>query len=336
MPLTVKVNGQMFGLVHKGSGHLANSTAPDVCKTPSPGGPVPVPYPVIISQSSDLANGTTTVTADSGQMIAVKDCEYATCTGDEAGTAGGVVSSTNMKEAKFILFSMDVRMDGKNACRFGDKMTMNHQNTVCMAGTVPTIIQAEEVKALLDTIAEECNRDENAKAGVCPPNTPTGEQCKTLGTKKHKCCEKKLKDRANKKPPPKPTINSEVPYSSPGQQASAASEESARSAAGQAYNEAVAGHVAANAPGATGAALDAAIATGRAVAKAAKVWANAYFGSGGAPFRADVLVGSPPTSGYDFKFNCASSVAISAKQRLNYFQYAGVSVEKVHVDGRSC
>jgi hypothetical protein len=141
MGLTVKVNGSDNGLVHKGSNHMAKCTAPDVCKTPSPGGPVPIPYPVIISKSSDLANGTTTVKAD-GEMAAIKDCEYSTCNGDEAGTAGGVVSSTNMKEAKFILFSFDVKMDGKNACRLGDKMTMNHQNTVCMAGTFPTNVGA--------------------------------------------------------------------------------------------------------------------------------------------------------------------------------------------------
>ena len=141
MSLTVKVNGPLFGLVHKGSNHLANSTPPDVCKTPSPAGPVPIPYPIIISKSGDMANGTTTVTADGGNMIAVKDCEYSTCNGDEPGTAGGVVSNTNMKEAKFILYSTDVKMDGKNACRFSDKMTMNHQNTMCLAGTIPTVVQ---------------------------------------------------------------------------------------------------------------------------------------------------------------------------------------------------
>ena len=128
--LTVKVNGSSLGLVHKGSMHFAKNTAPDVCKTPSPGGPVPIPYPIIMSLSSDLANGTTTVTADGGQMIAIKGCEYALCTGDEAGTAGGVVSNTFKKEAKFILFSFDVKMEGANACRQTDKMTMNHQNTV--------------------------------------------------------------------------------------------------------------------------------------------------------------------------------------------------------------
>jgi hypothetical protein len=128
--LTVKVNGTDKGLVHKASMHFVKNTAPDVCKTPSPAGPVPVPYPVIVSQSSDLANGTTTVTADGGNMIAIKGCEYSMCTGDEAGTAGGVVSNTFKKEAKFILFSFDVKMDGKNACRLDDLMTMNHQNTM--------------------------------------------------------------------------------------------------------------------------------------------------------------------------------------------------------------
>ncbi|MDY0743288.1 DUF4150 domain-containing protein [Paucibacter sp. R3-3] len=148
--LSVKVNGTSFGLVHKGSMHLAKSTAPDVCKTPSPGGPIPIPYPVIISLASDLANGTTTVKADGGNMIAVKDCEYARCSGDEAGSAGGVVSSTFMKEAKFILYSFDVKMDGKNACRLGDKMTMNHQNTFCMMGTTPTSVQAAKYEVDVD------------------------------------------------------------------------------------------------------------------------------------------------------------------------------------------
>jgi hypothetical protein len=175
MPLTVKVNGQMFGMVHKASNHLANSTAPDVCNTPSPAGPVPIPYPVIVSQSSNLSSGTTTVTADGGQMIAVKDCEYATCTGDEAGTAGGVVSGTFTQEAKFILFSMDVKIDGKNSCRFGDKMTMNHQNTVCMAGTVPTTCSASQYEVKIDC--------EMLKEIDPPPPKPNG--CATKET-----CEK--------------------------------------------------------------------------------------------------------------------------------------------------
>jgi hypothetical protein len=165
--LTVKVNSTVFGLVHKGSMHMAKNTVPDVCKTPSPAGPVPIPYPVIISKSSDLKNGTTTVTADGGQMIAVKDCEYASCNGDEAGTAGGVVSSTNMKEAKFILFSFDVKMDGKNACRLGDKMTMNHQNTVCMGGTFPSNCKPNELPLSINCDDKKSD----------PPTTPAWTDC---------------------------------------------------------------------------------------------------------------------------------------------------------------
>jgi hypothetical protein len=127
--VTIKVNGQNNSLVHKGSNGMVQCTLPDVCKTPSPGGPVPVPYPVIVSMSSDLTDGTTTVTADGGQMIAIKGSQFSRCTGDEAGTAGGVKSSTNMKEAKFITYSFDVQIEGKNACRLQDKMTMNHENT---------------------------------------------------------------------------------------------------------------------------------------------------------------------------------------------------------------
>jgi hypothetical protein len=134
MSLTIKVNGTDNSLAHKGSNHIAKNTPPDVCKTPSPGGPVPIPYPVIISMSSDLAKGTTTVKVDGGNMAAIKGSEFSRCSGDEAGTAGGVVSSTNMKEATWITYSMNVKMDGKNACRLTDKMKMNHGNTVCMMG----------------------------------------------------------------------------------------------------------------------------------------------------------------------------------------------------------
>jgi uncharacterized Zn-binding protein involved in type VI secretion len=131
----------------------ARNTVPDVCKTPSPGGPVPIPYPVIMSMSSDLKGGTTTVKAD-GKMIAIKGSEFSRCSGDEAGTAGGVKSSTNMKEAKWLLYSFDVKIEGKNACRKTDKMTMNHANTVCLAGTDQDDVDPDDDKPS----AAECNK----------------------------------------------------------------------------------------------------------------------------------------------------------------------------------
>lgn len=129
MPVTVAVNN--FTLAHKGSNGIAAATIPDVCKTPSPAGPVPIPYPNI-AMSSSLAKGTKTVKADGKKMCAHKKSEYSRSNGDEPGTAGGVKSSTNMKEAKWITSSMNVKMEGKGACRLSDKMTNNHANTVSL------------------------------------------------------------------------------------------------------------------------------------------------------------------------------------------------------------
>lgn len=143
MSLTIKVNGTNLSLVHKGSTGIVNSTLPDVCKTPSPGGPVPIPYPVIVSFSQDLKKGTKSVKVDGGNPAAIKGSEFSRCTGDEPGTAKGVKSSTQMKEATWLSYSFDVKMEGKNACRLGDKMLMNHGNTVCMAGILQPPIVAE-------------------------------------------------------------------------------------------------------------------------------------------------------------------------------------------------
>jgi uncharacterized Zn-binding protein involved in type VI secretion len=130
MASTVGVNSihPNFSVVHKGSGGISMALAPDVCKTPTPGGPVPVPYPNM-ARSSSLSDGTITVKAD-GEMIAVKGSEFSQSNCDEAGTAGGVTSNVNMKEAKWISYSMDVKFEGRNACRLQDRMTHNHQNTL--------------------------------------------------------------------------------------------------------------------------------------------------------------------------------------------------------------
>lgn len=135
MPVSIKVNGVANSLVHKGSNHVSMATIPDVCKTPTPGGPVPMPYPNV-SQSATLANGTTTVKADGGMMIAIKGSEFSMSNGDEPGTIGGVKSSTFIKESTWILYSFDVKMEGQGACRLSDKKFQNHENTADLAGAV--------------------------------------------------------------------------------------------------------------------------------------------------------------------------------------------------------
>ncbi|WP_141620705.1 DUF4150 domain-containing protein [Myxococcus sp. AB036A] len=101
---------------------------PDVCKTPSPAGPVPIPYPNI-AKSSDIAQGTTSVKVE-GNPACVKDSNFSTSTGDEAGTAGGGVASGKTKgKAEFVNFSFDVKFEGKNVARAFDLMLHNDKNT---------------------------------------------------------------------------------------------------------------------------------------------------------------------------------------------------------------
>lgn len=196
MPVTIKVNGVANSLVHKGSNGISIATIPDVCKTPSPAGPVPIPYPNI-SQSATLAKGTTTVKADGGMMIAVKGSEFSISNGDNAGVTGGVKSSTFMKESTWILYSFDVKMDGKNACRLSDKKFQNHENTADLAGVIqlpviPAGLSAEEMVAC----AIHCC--DNAKYKK-RDHKDEGQDCRSLSVTKHSCVMHSLRNSKDAK-----------------------------------------------------------------------------------------------------------------------------------------
>jgi uncharacterized Zn-binding protein involved in type VI secretion len=124
MGSNVFANG--MGIAHQGSGD-SSTVGPDVCKTPTSGGPVPIPY-TNVARSSDLANGSKTVKIN-GQSVAIKGCSYCTSTGDEPGSVGGVASGNVKGKAEFAMFSFDVKIEGKNVCRHGDIMTHNDKNT---------------------------------------------------------------------------------------------------------------------------------------------------------------------------------------------------------------
>lgn len=202
MPVTVKVNGVANSLVHKGSNGISIATIPDVCKTPSPGGPVPIPYPNI-SQSITLDKGTTTVKADGGMMIANKGSEFSLSNGDNAGVAGGVKSSTFMKESTWILYSFDVKMDGKNACRLTDKKFQNHENTVDAAGDIQNPVVAAAFEKALCEIVKKCEQDVNRhfcggspSAQFCASTRSNGESGAVfLGNRKDECVKNELNRR---------------------------------------------------------------------------------------------------------------------------------------------
>jgi hypothetical protein len=113
-------------VVHKGDGIVNVSALPDVCKTPSPGGPVPVPYPNV-AQSSDLADGAKHVTID-GNPVALENSKLKQSSGDEAGTLGGVVSGKNRGKMTWGTSSPDVCVEGKGVIRFAD-LTHHNCNT---------------------------------------------------------------------------------------------------------------------------------------------------------------------------------------------------------------
>ncbi|MGB3610931.1 MAG: DUF4150 domain-containing protein [Cellvibrio sp.] len=113
------------GIVHKGSNGVS-IVFPDVCKTPTPGGPVPIPYPNI-GKSSDTSKGPKSVKTD-GQMPMIKGAQYTRSVGDEAGTLKGIVSSDQMGVCEFMMYSADVKFEGKNVCRMGDPLFHNKKN----------------------------------------------------------------------------------------------------------------------------------------------------------------------------------------------------------------
>ena len=75
-----KIEKKNIDTVQQGSEGIAESF-PDVCDTPSPGGPIPIPYPNI-AKSSDTSKGTKKVKTE-GKMPMTKGSSYKKSTGDE-------------------------------------------------------------------------------------------------------------------------------------------------------------------------------------------------------------------------------------------------------------
>ncbi|MCY1034023.1 DUF4150 domain-containing protein [Corallococcus sp. BB11-1] len=147
--MAVNTGVNKMSVVTKDSGGITVAF-PDVCKTPSPGGPIPIPYPNI-AKSSDTAKGSKKVTVE-GNPVCLKDSNFGTSTGDEAGTAGGGVASSKTKgKAEFVNFSFDVQFEGKNVARAMDLMLHNDKNTP------PSPVMQPPVVALGGSAKDECD-----------------------------------------------------------------------------------------------------------------------------------------------------------------------------------
>ncbi|WP_052772098.1 DUF4150 domain-containing protein [Vibrio mexicanus] len=143
MPVTINAND--LSIVHQGSDGEANASVPDVCLTKVGKPIVPIPYGNN-AKSADLVDGTTTVTADGGNSIALEGSKFASSTGDEGGDHKGVASGTIADEAEFVTSSPTVIIEGKGVARQSDHMTMNKANTMCFGVENPSVIVEEDVE----------------------------------------------------------------------------------------------------------------------------------------------------------------------------------------------
>ena len=117
----------------KGGGSCATSGATDVCKTPSPGGPIPLPYPNM-GQCAQ-ANGTSSKVKICGSQTITTSSEIPMSTGDEPGSAGGGVVSNQFKgKIAFKKGSSKVKAEGKAVCYVTTMTAHNGNNANMPAG----------------------------------------------------------------------------------------------------------------------------------------------------------------------------------------------------------
>jgi len=125
MAQTTFSNGR--GIAHKGSGGKS-TVFPDVCLTPIGNAVVPIPYSNT-GVSADTVKGPKSVKTD-GAMPMVKAALYSKSTGDEPGSRKGVASGTIKDVCEFMMYSFDVKFEGRNVCRLGDPLWHNKKNIV--------------------------------------------------------------------------------------------------------------------------------------------------------------------------------------------------------------
>jgi hypothetical protein len=107
---------------------------PDVCNTPSPAGPVPVPYPNtgMLNQAAKTARKVLFV----NKPVVTLASEIPRSVGDEAGVNGGVVSGTNMDKVLFKKGSSKVFVEGQPCVHLTSVTGHNGANSNMPAGQV--------------------------------------------------------------------------------------------------------------------------------------------------------------------------------------------------------
>ena len=121
----------MFPASTKGGGQCMG--VPDVCLTPSPVGPIPIPYPNIgmLNQAQKTSKKVKIV----GKETVTLKSEISRSMGDEAGSNGGVMSGVNMDKVTFKKGSLTVKVEGQPCVHLTSVSAHNGMNANMPAGT---------------------------------------------------------------------------------------------------------------------------------------------------------------------------------------------------------
>ncbi|MDR1656642.1 MAG: DUF4150 domain-containing protein [Deltaproteobacteria bacterium] len=133
----------MFALTVKGG--VGTSGPPDVCKTPTPGGPVPIPYVNIFQNSNANISTVAKKVLIVGAMSLTIKSKIMLSSGDEPGTLGGVKSGTFIGPCKYQNSSGSsiVKFEGQKALPMG---AMTEQNGVSNFNTIGCCPMAAQTK----------------------------------------------------------------------------------------------------------------------------------------------------------------------------------------------
>ena len=105
---------------------------PDTCKTPTPSGPVPMPYPNTALLEQSIVPTMAMSVKIVGFYAATVQTQISMSSGDEAGSMGGVVSGMIVGPCQFKLGSETVKMEGQAAAYFGSLVGQNNTSNANM------------------------------------------------------------------------------------------------------------------------------------------------------------------------------------------------------------
>ena len=135
----------MFPISTKQGGN-AVASGPDTCKTPTPAGPTPMPYPntTMLMQANPGTLSKRVKVLNQG--VVTKSTQITMSTGDEAGTAGGGVVSNMIKGPVSISKgSSKVKVEGQAAVHQTCPTKHNGSSANVPAGTIVSPSQSKVI-----------------------------------------------------------------------------------------------------------------------------------------------------------------------------------------------